>query len=145
MGPLVAFIAILSNQLHQHIAPHQGDVDSHGDLTLYLIRRGAYPVPVVQDDPYGSMLVNDGGGTAIYILGDRKRHSVRNTKSRETFRSWLRALPKGTEIRVYDSCTDSLSRGLPDSARTGFNKLMRSNGIKRVRPDSITCYCDSTG
>ena len=108
-----------------------GFAEPNKPIVLYEIKSGLVPVPVVLHSDFGVMLVNDPSGekpVSRYILGSKKSGRVFSTLSLAEFEKALRAIPPGTIVPTYDSCTVSRS-----STPQRFRRMSRQSfSVKRT-------------
>lgn len=102
---------------------------------------------VILKDEYGVMLVNDGwekDPSPRYIFACLSKRTLLSTKDLATFKRVLAALPKGSVIHQYGSCTVPRSHGLKQEHFEAYSKVFEDLGLKLDEDLRLTCYCDKT-
>ena len=100
--------------------------------------------PVVLQDEYGVMLLNDGwekDPSPRYIFARLSTRTVLITKDLSEFQHALARIPKGTVIHEYGSCTVPRWHGLTDKHFESYNSVFKKLGLKISENSRITCYC----
>jgi predicted peroxiredoxin len=112
-------------------------------LKMFTIVPGA---DIVLKDDCGLLLVNDGdekNPIPRYILAVKQSGTVVDTKNSKDFMKALQAIPKGTKVFAYSSCTVPRSYGLTDKQIEEYYLMIKKAGLQIQDDPRITCYCDA--
>lgn len=120
-----------------------------GKLVIAVISRGSKNVPVILEDDYAAMLINEGDAKnpkVKYVLAVAKKKKVVSfTDVRQFKLSADIEVPKTFELRPYDACTTSLNSGLSETEKEEFEKVLKKHSTAKPSPTHITCSCESVG
>jgi hypothetical protein len=84
-----------------------------------------------------------------FTLWDRRGRAARVTECFEEFLRWLDALPPGTIIEHFDTCSVSRAFEMPDAAWQRLRRVMRDGNLTWAVREGLAvhviCTCESTG
>ena len=113
----------------------------------FIIYRIHSSVPVVLVDDFGIMLINKGNEDENqkphprFIVACRSGRKLTDTEDPQIAALALAAIPEGSQIRWYDSCTMPRSFGLPDSVSNDLRAAIKRSKLTLLKEPNITCYC----
>lgn len=121
-----------------------GDVDESGRLIFWSIDAFDHVEPfILSEDEYGVVLSNDGTEDRPvpgYILAVQSTREIVHTSDFAKFREALVAIPRGSAVGRYNTCSVSRDYGLPEAVKTQFETALSVAGL-RVVDDRVVCYC----
>ncbi len=112
----------------------------------FVIYRIIDKVPVVLQDEYGVMLINDGSveePIPRYILAIRSSRTLIDSRNLDEFKEGLSAIPAAEVVHEYTSCSLSRSFGLQEEHIDEFHALFEEFRLELSDQSRITCYCDA--
>jgi hypothetical protein len=124
--------------------PLVGTKDARGNLILHVFgaaKGEERPAALVSD--YGVVLCRS-GDWVLFVLADRARQRVHEFTSYRDFEEALAALPKGSEITIYDRCLlPEFYDFYPVHEELGekFRRACAERGLKVAEDARITCTC----
>lgn len=112
----------------------------------FVIYRIIDKVPVVLQDEYGVMLINDCSieiPVPRYILAIRSVRTLIDSRNIDEFKKGLSAVPAEEVVHEYISCSVSRSFGLQQEHIDEFHSLFEEFRLELSDQPRITCYCDA--